>query len=143
MIVIVVCSFGLSVKIHSAVAFIASVAPSLSLSSSNMTVVSSTSLSIICLSSAGLSVKVNVAGGGITGQAEAVRHAMLERGGDGGFKTLTFAGSCGGGLGLNHPQVQYPTSQDNESKVLESVRSTMGEHSTTGLPFAAIVVEPT
>ena len=61
--------------------------------------------------------------------SEAVRHAMIERDGE-NFNTLSFSGSQG---------VQYPTSQADESKVLESVRSTMQSSG----PFAAIVIEPT
>lgn len=41
------------------------------------------------------------------------------------------------------PKVDYPSSQSEESSILEQVRSVMGEKSGSDSPIAAIVIEPT
>jgi 4-aminobutyrate aminotransferase-like enzyme len=80
---------------------------------------------------------------------------MAERG-PGKWSALGFAGSTHGNHtsfalsgfrgspklpGLNWPTLAYPTAQ-NESAVLENVRSTLQSQRSSGSPVAAVVVEP-
>jgi 4-aminobutyrate aminotransferase-like enzyme len=80
---------------------------------------------------------------------------MAERG-PGKWSALGFAGSTHGNHtsfslsgfrgspklpGLNWPTLPYPTVQ-NESSVLENVRSSLRSQRSSGSPVAAVVIEP-
>jgi 4-aminobutyrate aminotransferase / (S)-3-amino-2-methylpropionate transaminase len=79
---------------------------------------------------------------------EAVKAAMLEREAD-GWSALYFDGSTHGspltlgGMICGWPKAAYPSSAAEESAILESVRSTVGEKRGSGNIVAAIVIEPT
>ena len=80
----------------------------------------------------------------------AVRDAMLQRSGaDHGWSALYFDGSTHGspltlgGMICGWPKVSYPSSADQESQILEQVRSVVGEKAGSDSPIAAIVIEPT
>lgn len=77
---------------------------------------------------------------------------MLERTestGETGFSALYFDGSTHGspltlgGMICGWPKAAYPASAEDESKILEHVRSTLKERHGSGSPVAAIVIEPT
>ena len=101
----------------------------------------------------GLSAVTFTRGG--QGVEKAILTAMAERG-PGKWSALGFAGSTHGNHtsfalsgfrgspklpSLNWPTLAYPTSQ-NESAVLENVRSTLQSQRSSGSPVAAVVVEP-
>ena len=71
---------------------------------------------------------------------------MLKRDTSHGQSALYFEGSTHGspltlgGMICGWPKVSYPTSEADESRVLESVRSTVKSAQT---PVSAIVIEPT
>ena len=79
---------------------------------------------------------------------EAVKAAMLEREAD-GWSALYFDGSTHGshltlgGMICGWPKAAYPSSAAEESAILDSVRSTVGEKRGSGNIVAAIVIEPT
>jgi len=107
----------------------------------------------------GVSALKKVAPNGMTGVAlsnalnatqEAVTAAMIERStGEGGFSALYFKGSSHGspltlgGMICGWPSAAYPTSQAEESAILEDVRKTVAEKKSSDSPIAAIVIEPT
>ena len=82
--------------------------------------------------------------------AAAVKDAMLKKaaGESAGFSALYFHGSQHGspltlgGMICGWPTAAYPSSADEESHILESVRNTM-ERMAGSSPVAAIVIEPT
>jgi 4-aminobutyrate aminotransferase-like enzyme len=101
----------------------------------------------------GLSAVTFTRGG--QGVEKAILTAIAERG-PGKWSALGFAGSTHGNHtsfslagfrgspklpGLNWPILSYPTAQ-NESAVLESVRSSLQSQRSSGSPVAAVVVEP-
>ena len=71
---------------------------------------------------------------------------MLQRDSSSGQSALYFEGSSHGspltlgGMICGWPKAPYPTSEADESRVLESVRSTV---KSAGTPVSAIVIEPT
>jgi 4-aminobutyrate aminotransferase/(S)-3-amino-2-methylpropionate transaminase len=82
--------------------------------------------------------------------ADAVRSAMLERQQDGiGQSALYFSGSSHGspltlgGMICGWPTASYPRSASEEAEILEQVRSSVAEASTSAKHIAAIVIEPT
>jgi 4-aminobutyrate aminotransferase-like enzyme len=81
----------------------------------------------------------------------AVQHAMIERSreNNNGWSALYFNGSTHGspltlgGSICRWPHAAYPTSQNDESQILENVRGVAKERRNGASPLAAIVIEPT